>query len=65
MQEMKIQNITLEDEGKYVCEVLAPSGHTKRKTYTLNIFSKLKLKRYSTYIYNKYFVLYCFFSIFR
>jgi hypothetical protein len=37
--ELKIQNITLEVEGEYVCEVLARSGHTKRDTYTLKIFS--------------------------
>jgi len=37
---LSIQNVTSEDEGDYVCEVMVHSGHKNHATYKLKAFSK-------------------------
>lgn len=37
---LNIQNVTIEDEGNYVCEVIVHSGHKNQAIYTLKAFSK-------------------------
>lgn len=39
---LNIQNVSVEDEGEYVCEVKAHSGDTNRAVYVLNVFSTFK-----------------------
>lgn len=37
---LNIQNVTIEDEGNYICEVIVHNGHKNQATYTLKAYSK-------------------------
>jgi len=37
---LNIQNVSTEDEGNYICEVIVHSGHKNEANYKLNVFSK-------------------------
>jgi len=39
---LNIQNVSVEDEGEYVCEVKVHSGDTNRVAYSLKVFSTFK-----------------------
>lgn len=47
---LTIQDVTSEDEGDYICEVVVHSGHSNRATYALKVFGMF-YKNKLIYIY--------------
>lgn len=62
---LTIQNVTTEDEGDYICEVVVHSGHSNRANYALKVFGMFYKKKliYIILYYQYYCIFYIFFYV--